>query len=212
MNHQKNLSRHALAAAVAAFTLGISGMGLSTAVFGQGMPRGGEAPEGTPPQSSPAQKPAANAPSSSGSGQSVGAPFITDQQSSQTLTSSIIGMSIHNGTGKNSAEIGKITDLILDKDHKLTGVVVGVGGFLGIGQKDVGIPWNKIDQVNPETHVAIVNMSKEALEKAPPFTSMEEKKAQEKQAQEKAKSQQGQPGGGGGGAPMSAPAPAPGGS
>lgn len=212
MNGQKSFPRHVLAAAVAAFTLGISGLSLSTAALGQGMPQGGEAPEGAPPQSAPGQKPAANAPTSSGDGQSVGAPFITNQQSSQTLASSIMGMSIHNGTGKNSAEIGKVTDLILDKDHKITGVVVGVGGFLGIGQKDVGIPWNKFDQVNPQARVAIVSMSKEALEKAPPFTSTEEKQAQEQQEQAKMKAQQSQPGRAGGGAPMSAPAPAPGGS
>lgn len=209
MNRRKNFSRNALATATAAFALGISGLGISTTALGQGMPQGGEAPEGASPQSPPGQTPAANAPSTSSDGQSVGAPFITDQQSSQTLASSIMGMSIHNGTGKNTAEIGKVTDLILDKDHKLAGVVVGVGGFLGIGQKDVGIPWNKVDQVNPETRVAVISMSKEALEKAPPFTSTEEKKAQEKQEQEKMKAQQTQPGGVGGGAPMSAPAPAP---
>lgn len=184
MNHQKSFSRHTLAAALAAFTLGISGLGVSTSAFGQGQgaPQGGEAP--------------------------AGAPFITQQQSSQTLASSVIGMSIHNGTGKDAQDIGKVTDLILDQDHKLAGVVVGVGGFLGIGQKDVGIPWNKVAQINPETHVAIVNMSKEALEKAPPFTSAEQKKAEKEQ--EKMKAQQSQPSGGI--APMPAPAPAPSGS
>lgn len=207
MNHQKIFPRHALVAAIAAFTFGIGGLGVSATASGQGMPQGGEAPESAP-QPSTGQPPAANTPSASGNGKSVGAPFITDQQSSQTLASSIIDMSIHNGTGKDAKEIGKVTDLILDKDHKLAGVVVGVGGFLGIGQKDVGIPWNKIDEMNPETHVAVVSMSKEALEKAPPFTSMEEKKAQEKQEQEKMNAQQSQPAGGGA-APMSAPAPAP---
>ncbi|TAN30547.1 MAG: PRC-barrel domain containing protein [Castellaniella sp.] len=213
MNHQKSFSRHTLTTALAAFTLGISGLGLSTAAFSQDQsaPKGGEAPEGAP-QSTSGQKPDANAPSAIGGSQSAGAPFITEQKSSQTLASSVMGMSIHNGTGKEAKDIGKVTDLILDGDHKLAGVVVGVGGFLGIGQKDVGIPWDKVAQINPETHVAIVNMSKEALEKAPPFTSTEEKKVEKQQEkeQEKMKTRQSQPSGGI--VPMPAPAPAPSGS
>src|SRR6185312_12546385 len=167
MKHQKNPSRHAFVTALAAVALGMGGLGASATAFSQSTPPGGEAPQSTPQPAAP--QPTANA-APSDSGPSVGAPFITEQQSSQTLASSIMGMSIHNEPGKDAKTIGKVTDLILDKDHKLAGVVVGVGGFLGLGQKDVGIPWSKVEQINPETHVAVVDMSKEALEKAPPFS------------------------------------------
>ena len=101
-------------------------------------------------------------------------PFITEQKSSQTLAKSIIGMSIHNSDDPDSKEIGKVTDLILNQDHKLAGIVVGVGGFLGMGQKDVGIPWSQVSEINPEKKTARVPLTKEELEKAPPFTTTAE--------------------------------------
>lgn len=206
MNQQKIFPRHAIGAAITALALGMGGLTATLPAQGQSVMPSSQAPQGNA-QSSGGEAPAAS-PAPSADQPAGEAPFITEQKSSQTLASSIMGMSIHNGTGKDAKDIGKVTDLILDKDHKLTGVVVGVGGFLGIGQKDVGIPWSKVQDIDPEAQVAIVDMSKEALEKAPPFTSIEEKKAQEKQEQEKMKAQQSQPSGGGGMAPMSAPAPA----
>src|SRR5699024_8734395 len=73
--------------------------------------------------------------------QASGELFVKKQKSSQVLASSIIGMSIQNGTGKKAAEIGAVDDLIMNEQHQLVGVVVGIGGFLGIGRKQVGITW-----------------------------------------------------------------------
>jgi PRC-barrel domain len=36
--------------------------------------------------------------------------------------------------GKNS--VGKIDDVLIDKSGKITALIVGVGGFLGVGEKD----------------------------------------------------------------------------
>ena len=41
--------------------------------------------------------------------------------------------------GPDNAHIGDVSDLLFDKSGKVDGVVVGVGGFLGIGKKDVAI-------------------------------------------------------------------------
>jgi sporulation protein YlmC with PRC-barrel domain len=41
--------------------------------------------------------------------------------------------------GKNS--VGKIDDVLIDKSGKVTALIVGVGGFLGIGEKDVALPF-----------------------------------------------------------------------
>ncbi len=151
------------------------------------------------------------APRTSNASPAASTAFITEQKSSQILATSIIGMSVRNGPGEDAKEIGKVNDLILDKDHKLVGIVVGVGGFLGIGQKDVGIPWESVSNINPETKVAQVGMSKEQLENAPTFTSETERKSQEKQEQQKQKMQQQQPlqPAAGTGAPAPAPQPAP---
>ena len=47
--------------------------------------------------------------------------------------------------GQNS--VGKIDDVLIDKSGKITTLMVGVGGFLGVGEKDVAMPF---DAVNTE--------------------------------------------------------------
>lgn len=106
----------------------------------------------------------------------------TDQQkSSQVLASTLIGMKVHNGTGDNAESIGQVTDLVLDRNQKTVNVLVGVGGFLGIGAKDVGIPLEKVE-FNTATRIAVVNLSKEQLEQAPAYVFLTEKQT-EQQAQ-----------------------------
>jgi PRC-barrel domain protein len=39
-------------------------------------------------------------------------------------------------------KIGEIMDVLVDRDGKVTALVVGVGGFLGMGEKDVAVPFN----------------------------------------------------------------------
>ncbi len=40
--------------------------------------------------------------------------------------------------------VGSVSDLIIDKDGQVVAVVVGVGGFLGMGEKNVAISWDKV--------------------------------------------------------------------
>jgi len=103
------------------------------------------------------------------------------QQSSQMLASELIGMPVRNGTGDKAENIGKITDLVLDRGEKTVNVLIGVGGFLGIGTKDVGVPLDKV-QFNPGAKTAVVDMSKEQLQEAPAYVTLEDKKAKETQA------------------------------
>ena len=41
--------------------------------------------------------------------------------------------------GTDDAKIGDVSDVLFDKDKKVVAFIVGVGGFLGIGAKDVAI-------------------------------------------------------------------------
>ncbi|WNL38034.1 PRC-barrel domain-containing protein [Halomonas sp. PAMB 3232] len=66
-------------------------------------------------------------------------------------------------------EIGTINDLIIDMDGQIQAVVVGVGGFLGMGEKDVAIEWDSLDLTMDEDnddYVIRVNATQEALEEA----------------------------------------------
>ena len=61
---------------------------------------------------------------------------MTKQSSDQHLASKFKGTDV---IGADDAKIGDVSDLLFDKDHKIIAFIVGVGGFLGIGAKDVAI-------------------------------------------------------------------------
>ena len=42
---------------------------------------------------------------------------------------------------KSQNTVGKIDDVLIDKSGKITTLMVGVGGFLGVGEKDVALPF-----------------------------------------------------------------------
>ena len=67
-------------------------------------------------------------------------------------------------------EVGQISDLIIDKDGKVAAVVVGVGGFLGMGEKNVAISWDKITQSGTADDQKLrIDESREALRDAPEY-------------------------------------------
>ncbi|MGZ9085754.1 MAG: PRC-barrel domain-containing protein [Rhodoplanes sp.] len=49
--------------------------------------------------------------------------------------------------GANNETIGEISDVLIDRNGKVVAVIVGVGGFLGIGEKDVAVPFEAIEIV-----------------------------------------------------------------
>jgi sporulation protein YlmC with PRC-barrel domain len=55
--------------------------------------------------------------------------------------SKVVGLSVYND---NNESLGSINDLLTDKDGNIKGVVLGVGGFLGVGEHLVAIPFDKI--------------------------------------------------------------------
>jgi hypothetical protein len=78
--------------------------------------------------------------------------------------SKMIGESVFNSQNQ---EIGKIDDLIVGRD-KVLFAIIGVGGFLGIGQRLVVAPYNSLT-VTPQ-RIVLPGATKAALEKLPPFT------------------------------------------
>jgi len=67
------------------------------------------------------------------------------QTAAQTLgtwrTSKMISLNIYNN---NNEKIGDINELITDSSGKIDAVVIGVGGFLGMGERNVGLPWSQL--------------------------------------------------------------------
>ncbi|MBZ9892754.1 MULTISPECIES: PRC-barrel domain-containing protein [unclassified Mesorhizobium] len=61
-----------------------------------------------------------------------------------SIATNIIGESVYNGTGDNAENIGKVTDIVFDKDGQAKSIVIGVGGFLGVGTKNVAFDYDKL--------------------------------------------------------------------
>lgn len=58
-----------------------------------------------------------------------------------SVKKSLLGKTVYNETGE---KIGKVMDLIVAPDHNVSYVIVGAGGFIGIGRHDVAVPVNQI--------------------------------------------------------------------
>lgn len=67
-------------------------------------------------------------------------PFLT-QANRYVRSSKLIGVPV---TGADITRIGEIEELLVDTTGKVAGVVIGVGGFLGIGEKRVAVPFDKV--------------------------------------------------------------------
>ncbi|TCU19021.1 PRC-barrel domain-containing protein [Rhizobium sullae] len=96
-------------------------------------------PNATAPAGSEAQAPAP-APTTDTAQAGAGG-YLTEQGPDQISANSYIGQSVYNGQNES---IGSVNDLIMKKDGGLVAAVIGVGGFIGIGEKNVAVPMDKI--------------------------------------------------------------------
>jgi hypothetical protein len=116
--------------------------------------------------------------------------FLTEQDEAQILASDeVIGAEVRNVSDET---VGEIADLVLDQDRKLTGVVLSVGGFLGIGDKWVAVPPDQIELPRDGQPARLqVAVTEEQLTNAPDFITKETIEAQKaaEQAQRQAMEQ-----------------------
>lgn len=70
----------------------------------------------------------------------------------------------------NNNKIGQISDVLVDKSGKISTLIIGVGGFLGAGEKDVAVPFEEVQATTKDNKVHLVmNTTKDALKSAPGF-------------------------------------------
>src|ERR1700730_13263281 len=69
------------------------------------------------------------------------------------------------------AKIGEIMDVLVDRDGKTVALIVGVGGFLGMGEKDVAVPLNAVQFKTKDNNkwYPVMNATKDALKNAPGY-------------------------------------------
>ncbi len=95
--------------------------------------------------------------------------MITEQKADQLLATKFRGTDV---IGANDEKIGDVTDILFEKDGKVAAYVIGVGGFLGIGSKDVALAPTSF-QLQPQTDreemKLKLSMTKDELRAAPEF-------------------------------------------
>ena len=64
--------------------------------------------------------------------------FVTRQERTQWRAPKLVGVGVY---GPDDKQIGKIDDLVMDHNGAAQTVVIGVGGFLGFGKKEVAVPF-----------------------------------------------------------------------
>jgi sporulation protein YlmC with PRC-barrel domain len=75
-------------------------------------------------------------------------------------------------------KIGTVDDVIIGDNGQVTGLIIGVGGFLGAGEKDVAIPPNAVKaEMKDGSWYLTVDTTKDALKAAPGFKLDKEKTA-----------------------------------
>jgi sporulation protein YlmC with PRC-barrel domain len=122
------------------FTAGIVGSALlATAAFAQSPSTDSTTTPSTSPSPSTTMAPSATStpPSSTAS--------TNSSYTGNWRASKVVGLSVYN---EGNESLGTINDLLTDKSGKIVAVVVGVGGFLGVGERYVAIPFEKVKFVN----------------------------------------------------------------
>ena len=101
------------------------------------------------------------------------AQFLNEQKADDMLASTIIGKSAVNSQDE---AIGDVNDLVTDRSGKILAALIGVGGFLGIGEKDVAVRFEDLKLTRDESNntKVVLNVSKETLASAPDYKTLDE--------------------------------------
>jgi sporulation protein YlmC with PRC-barrel domain len=98
------------------------------------------------------------------------APEATIVKPDGVLATSLIGENVYNGPATDAPKIGDVNDLVIDTEGKVEQLVIGVGGFLGIGEKNVAIEYGRAEWAERNgDRWLVVGMTKEELQSAPEF-------------------------------------------
>src|ERR1700720_2219160 len=71
----------------------------------------------------------------------------------------------------SDSKIGEIMDVLVEREGKIDVLIVGVGGFVGVGEKDVAVPFNAVQFKTKDNNkwYPVMNTTKDALKNAPGY-------------------------------------------
>ena len=112
--------------------------------------------------------------------------YYTTSEKTDFMASKLIGARVYASTAQVDTsksmdkvttdwkDIGEINNIIVGRDGAVKAVVLGVGGFVGLGEKDVAVKMSELKFVkktgdNADDYFIVVTGTKESLEKAPTY-------------------------------------------
>ena len=103
--------------------------------------------------------------------------FFDEQDDNAILASELIGKTVYDACGSS---LGDINDVVWTKDRTIEGVIVGVGGFLGIGEKNVAVNYDALTVSTDENgdKKLVLDATADELAAAPEFKTTAEKVAE----------------------------------
>jgi hypothetical protein len=109
----------------------------------------------------------------------AGTGYLTEQAEGQISANTYIGQPVYNPADES---IGEINDVIFSMDGSVEAAVIGVGGFLGIGEKNVAVPLDtiKVSEVPNSTDLKLTTQeTADTLNAAPEFRTKSQKIAEQ---------------------------------
>lgn len=130
------------------------------------------AADGTVPAPGAAAPAPATATAIAPSGQPDANGYLAMASADQFLADDVVGEKVYSGTAEDAASIGDVNDLVIGKDGQIAAAVIGVGGFLGLGEKNVAVPFADLQMVadaDGDDIRPVLAATKEQLTSAPTF-------------------------------------------
>ncbi|NDW02731.1 PRC-barrel domain-containing protein [Salipiger sp. PrR002] len=90
---------------------------------------------------------------------------VPQQDSAEMLGDWLLSTSV---TSPDGVTIGSIKDFIITEDGQITAVILGVGGFLGIGEKDIAVDYSQLD-IQYDGNAIQLAMTREEADAAPEY-------------------------------------------
>jgi sporulation protein YlmC with PRC-barrel domain len=92
------------------------------------------------------------------------------------LASKLLGFPVYTSAAADAERLGEINDIVLNQEGQVAAVILGVGGFLGVGEKNVAVAYTDLQWVNAEdnTERLVLETTKEALNAAPAVELVED--------------------------------------
>lgn len=101
------------------------------------------------------------------------------QVDTDRLATRIIGQPVYDGTAADANNLGNINDLVLNEGGDIAAVVIGVGGFLGLGEKQVAVDYSALQWTvaADNTERFVLETTVDQLTAAPDFVTTDDSPA-----------------------------------